>query len=130
VLAAVDVHYGTDHARAACVGFARWTDDVASYEATRLHAGAPAAYAPGRPGLGAYLSSAIGVPVIGVAKTQFVSANAIRVVRASTRPLYVTGVGIDPAEAASHIASMHGPYRLPTLLKLVDSRARGRSRSP
>src|SRR5262249_15524362 len=76
------------------------------------------------PGLGAHLWEALGktVPVIGVAKTRFVSAAvALPVTRGnSRRPLYVTAAGIDPTVAVQHIASMHGPFRIPTLLKRVD----------
>lgn len=80
-----------------------------------------------RKGLGAHLYDVIGVPVIGVAKSAFVGAPSLAVVRgASARPLHVTAAGIDPAVAAAAIASMHGPFRLPTLLKRADSLARTR----
>jgi deoxyribonuclease V len=78
----------------------------------------------GEPGLGFHLYEALhrAVPVIGVAKTAFDgSAHAVPVIRGgSTRPLYVTAAGIDPGVAAAHITSMHGPHRLPVLLKAVD----------
>ena len=79
-------------------------------------------------GLGAHLHEALdrSVPVIGVAKTQFVSATAIEVVRGtSARPLYVTATGIDAATAAAHVLAMHGEHRIPTLLRRVDQLARG-----
>ena len=38
----------------------------------------------------------------------------------SQNPLYVTGVGLPVGEAARLVASMHGEYRFPTLLKLLD----------
>lgn len=79
-----------------------------------------------RPGLGAHLHAARGVPVIGVAKTRFAGAAALEVVRAGTRPLYVTAIGVDPALAAAHIAAMHGEFRIPTLVKRADTLARGR----
>jgi deoxyribonuclease V len=76
------------------------------------------------PGLGAHLYRALEerVPVIGVAKTPFKgSANAQWVFRGrSRRPLYVTAAGIDPASAAQNIERMHGPHRIPSLLKRVD----------
>jgi len=82
----------------------------------------------GRPGLGAMLYRALGerIPVIGVAKTQFAGATAgIPVVRGgSRRPLYVSAVGIDAAEAARGAEAMHGPHRIPTLLHLADRAAR------
>lgn len=83
--------------------------------------------APGRAGLGRHLFEAFGgaVPVIGVAKTRFRDAPAAEVHRGSgSRPLYITAVGMDLAEAASNITKMHGDFRLPTLLKRVDTIAR------
>lgn len=78
----------------------------------------------GRKGLGAHLFDALAgaVGVIGVAKTAFQgSPHAVPVIRGtSERPLYVTAVGLAPEEAAEHIRAMHGPHRLPTLLKWVD----------
>jgi deoxyribonuclease V len=75
-----------------------------------------------RLGLGAHLYDALGgrTAVVGVAKTRFASP-ARQVSRGgSARPLYVSAVGIDPDEAACCVAAMHGPYRLPTLLRRVD----------
>lgn len=81
---------------------------------------------PARPGLGVHVHERFGVPVIGVAKTSFAGATAAAVIRgASANPLHVTAIGIDQAAAAAHIAAMHGPFRLPTLLKRADSLARG-----
>ena len=77
-----------------------------------------------RDGLGMHLHRAIARPVVGVAKTRFASATAAEVIRGgSTRPLYVTDVGVP--DAAARIAAMHGEYRIPTLLKRADSLARG-----
>jgi deoxyribonuclease V len=80
-------------------------------------------------GLGAHLYEALGrrAAVIGVAKTRFVRAEPIEpILRGRSRcPLYVTAVGMDLAEAAGHIPAMHGPYRIPTLLKRVDQLSRG-----
>jgi deoxyribonuclease V len=77
-----------------------------------------------RPGLGAHLYEALErrVPVVGVAKTAFhASRLAVPVLRgASQRPLLVTAVGMDVQEAAACVQRMHGPSRLPTLLKGVD----------
>lgn len=82
----------------------------------------------GRPGLGAHLHDALGgtIPVIGVAKTMYRDAShAVEVIRGqSQRPLYVTAVGMDPAEAAARIATMPGMDRLPTMLRRVDRLAR------
>ncbi len=77
----------------------------------------------GRPGLGAHLHQALDgrTPVVGVAKNFFRDNAAARVLRGrSTRPLYVSAVGMDPAIAAEGIRRMHGDHRLPTLLKRVD----------
>ncbi|MEZ4241753.1 MAG: endonuclease V [Myxococcota bacterium] len=83
--------------------------------------------AEGRKGLGAHLHDALALPVVGVAKRPFRgSAHAVEVHRGeSARPLYVTAVGIDADEAAARILAMHGPHRVPTLLRLVDQRSRG-----
>jgi deoxyribonuclease V len=67
-------------------------------------------------GLGAHLYDALehAAAVIGVAKTQFAGATAVEVIRGtSTRPLYITAAGIDAAEAAAHVLSMHGEHRVP-----------------
>lgn len=76
------------------------------------------------PGLGAHLHRALDgkVAVIGVAKTSYQDSRLARQVRrgSSRKPLYITTAGIDPALAADQISRMHGPHRLPTLLKRVD----------
>ena len=79
------------------------------------------------PGLGAHLYAALGrtVPVIGVAKTRFAGGAERPVVRGGSRqPLWVTAAGLDPDTAARHVAGMHGPFRIPTLLKRVDQLCR------
>ena len=81
---------------------------------------------PERPGLGKALHDACGVPVIGVAKTRFEGATALDIVRGdSARPLHVTAVGIDAATIAEHVRTMHGEFRIPTLIKRADTLARG-----
>jgi deoxyribonuclease V len=76
------------------------------------------------PGLGAHLYQALGgrTAVIGVAKTIFKGAEAVcEVFRGkSKRPLFITVAGMSQECAAEHVRSMHGPYRIPTLLKRVD----------
>lgn len=78
----------------------------------------------GRVGLGGRLHEALGgaTPVVGVAKKPFGDATfAARVLRgASATPIWVTAVGMSDAEAAAHVQTMHGPYRIPTLLTRVD----------
>jgi deoxyribonuclease V len=84
----------------------------------------------GAPGLGAHLWNARGQrgAVIGVAKTSYVGAPAVPLLRgSSTNPLHITAAGMDPAEAAAHIRSMDGPFRLPTLLTRVDRLCRDSS---
>jgi deoxyribonuclease V len=80
------------------------------------------------PGLGGHLYHALGetVPVIGVAKTRFASAGAAREVLrgGSQRPLFVTAVGLDVGDAARCVESMHGAFRVPTLLRRVDQLCR------
>ncbi len=79
------------------------------------------------PGLGAHLYEALGraVPIIGVAKTRFASAPSEAVIRGtSRRPLFVTAAGMEPADAADRVRRMHGPFRIPTLLKKVDQLCR------
>jgi len=83
--------------------------------------------AAGGKGLGAHLSEARGgARVIGVAKTAYRGAAFAEVVLrgASKSPLFVTAVGIDAREAAALVQSMHGPHRIPTLLRRVDQLAR------
>jgi len=84
---------------------------------------------PERPGLGAHLYQALGerTAVVGVAKYRFVGAmDAVPVYRGNSRsPLYVTAAGVSVEEAAGWVERMHGPYRVPTMLRRVDQLARG-----
>jgi deoxyribonuclease V len=82
----------------------------------------------GRPGLGAYVHEALGIPVVGVAKTAFRTAtHAVRVLRGtSTRPLFVTAAGMSTVDAARLVRTLAGPHRIPAALKQVDALARGR----
>jgi deoxyribonuclease V len=77
-----------------------------------------------RPGLGAYLYESFDgrVQVIGVAKTRYSGADDMQKIERgnSKRPLYISAVGLSVTQAAEHVYSMHGPYRIPTLLKRVD----------
>lgn len=80
----------------------------------------------GRPGLGAHVHAELGVPVIGVAKTSFVTAtHAVPVLRGtSTRPLYVTAAGLPIDRAAALVAAMAGEHRVPSALRRVDALCR------
>lgn len=81
-----------------------------------------------RPGLGKHLYDELlgRSKVIGVAKTSFASmTEAHEVLRGdSQRPLYVTCAGEELAQAQAKIAMMHGPHRIPSLLKLADQMCR------
>lgn len=81
-----------------------------------------------RDGLGGHLYRAIdgAVPVIGVAKNSFKgTSEKTQVLRGeSQNPLYVTAVGVALDEAKACISAMHGKYRVPTLLKQVDTQCR------
>jgi deoxyribonuclease V len=82
------------------------------------------------PGLGARLYDALGgkTAVLGLAKTSYQgSLMSTAIARpGSTKPLYLTSIGIDDAEAVALVSQLHGAHRLPTLVKRVDSLARGR----
>ena len=80
-------------------------------------------------GLGMYLYNALDrkIPIIGVAKNRFNNTpKKCELLRGeSKKPLYISTVDIELEEAKRYIASMDGKYRFPTLLKDVDSLARG-----
>jgi deoxyinosine 3'endonuclease (endonuclease V) len=81
----------------------------------------------GRKGLGAHLYEALNkeIPVIGVAKTYFHQNNAVEVYRGkSQNPLYISAIGIEIDVIAKSIERMSGEYRIPTILKRVDSLSR------
>lgn len=84
--------------------------------------------AAGAPGLGAHLHRAIdaAAPVVGVAKSPLAGDDFSIPVRrgASARPLHVTALGMDPRQAADHVAGMAGAHRIPLLLQAVDHAAR------
>lgn len=84
--------------------------------------------ADSKPGLGAHLFEALGrsVIVVGVAKTSFMGSDfAVEVLRGESKtPLYVTAAGVDAPTAAAWIRKMAGPFRLPKLLKEVDTLCR------
>ncbi len=76
-------------------------------------------------GLGAHLHTALHgrVPVIGVAKTNFATLHQLKaeVLRGkSKKPLYVTAMGMPLEQAADHVRSMHGEFRMPHLLSELD----------
>ncbi|MEB3230043.1 MAG: endonuclease V [Leptolyngbyaceae bacterium] len=89
-----------------------------------------------KPGLGMYLHHHLQqfplhnqiqpIPVIGVAKNSFMgTSKECKLLRGSSeKPLFVTTAGMDLTVAKTHILSMHGDYRIPTLLKKVDQLCR------
>ena len=82
-----------------------------------------------KPGLGAYLFDKLEkkIPVIGVAKRKFHGENIFMktIERGESKnPLFVTAEGIEVNVAAELIKNMHGDFRIPTLLKMVDGLSR------
>ena len=83
--------------------------------------------ADGTPGLGARLHEALGMVVVGVAKTPYRgTVPAARVFRGgSAKPLFVSAIGLGLENAADGVRRMHGDHRIPVLLKRTDQLARG-----
>ncbi|WP_109829371.1 endonuclease V [Reichenbachiella versicolor] len=83
----------------------------------------------GKIGLGGYLYNELKtkVPIIGVAKNNFFTLNKLKktIFRGgSKKPLFITVLGFDLQIASEKIISMHGDFRMPTILKLVDQKCR------
>lgn len=80
-------------------------------------------------GLGGHLYAALGgkIPVAGVAKTKF-QANQETVTEVfrgeSKNPLYVSAIGMDKEWVAEKVQGMYGEFRLPYLLKLMDTKTK------
>ncbi|MEO7213763.1 endonuclease V [Mucilaginibacter sp.] len=79
----------------------------------------------GKLGLGGHLYEERNrsIPVIGIAKNDYKSLidNKRAELRGkSTKPLYITALGINIDEAAAYVKMMSGEYRIPTLLKQLD----------
>ncbi|MBN2028661.1 endonuclease V [bacterium] len=76
------------------------------------------------PGLGMHLYNRINgiTPIIGIAKNKYKHETiGIPVFRGnSKRPLIITSIGMDEKNAATAISEMHGPYKIPTMIKLAD----------
>jgi deoxyinosine 3'endonuclease (endonuclease V) len=79
-------------------------------------------------GLGGRLYDALDgkIPVAGVAKTNFKGAyETEQVFRGESKnPLFVSAIGTDYKKIARQVEQMAGEYRIPTLLKQVDSLCR------
>jgi deoxyribonuclease V len=102
VCAAVDVHYlSTGGARAAAVLAA----DAAFAHVLAERTAVVPRVAPYQPGLGARAHAEFGIPVIGVAKSQFRTAtHAVPVVRGSSgRPLFITAAGMPAADVMAQL---------------------------
>jgi deoxyribonuclease V len=84
--------------------------------------------ANGLSGLGGHLFSSLGrrIPVVGIAKTRYRNDTwSVPVLRGdSRRPLFITSAGTQAREAAECVRRMHGDYRIPTILNIVDRAAR------
>lgn len=83
----------------------------------------------GKIGLGGHLYKALQekYPVIGIAKNEFTTPDSQRrnVLRGDSKtPLFVTAVGADVDDIKIEVEKMHGPYRIPTLLKKLDQLSR------
>lgn len=83
----------------------------------------------GKLGLGGHLFEKLNkqIPIIGVAKTGYHSnkLNTKALLRGeSKKPLYISAIGIELNLAYENIKSMHGKYRMPTLLQLMDSKTK------
>lgn len=80
-------------------------------------------------GLGGHLWESLDgkLSVIGVAKRSFHETDQVTVpvVRGqSTNPLFVSAIGMDKEAAARLVEGMHGPYRMPDILKTLDQLSR------
>ncbi|HBD27419.1 endonuclease V [Flavobacterium sp.] len=80
-------------------------------------------------GLGGYLFKSLNckIPIIGVAKNNFSKIEEFKkeILRGeSKKPLYITSKGINLDKAAELIKKMDGKFRIPDLLKKVDSLGR------
>lgn len=77
-------------------------------------------------GLGGHLYKELNatIPVIGVAKNNFATIEKYKSVLLrgeSKKPLFITSIGIDIDTATKHIREMKGSFRVPTLLKYLDT---------
>jgi len=80
-------------------------------------------------GLGGHLYEALEkkIPIVGVAKSEFQTKKSAfkKVLRGeSIKPLFVSTIGIDLENTCTNIKKMHGKYRMPTLLQIVDTKTK------
>ena len=80
-------------------------------------------------GLGLYLAESLGYDamIIGVAKNPLKIADRYKNIYrgGSRRPLFISAAGMGLDGAADLIDSMHGEFRVPTLIKMADTLSRG-----
>ncbi|WP_422103982.1 endonuclease V [Winogradskyella sp.] len=83
----------------------------------------------GKLGLGGHLFETLNkkTPIIGVAKSRFNGNNRYsrELFRGKSKnPLYISAKGVALDLAFNLIQSMHGDYRIPTLLQILDSKTK------
>ena len=79
-------------------------------------------------GLGKHLYDALKgkFTIIGVAKNRFTNIDENHAVNRgkSNNPLFITAIGMDVDTAKNYVQTMHGAYRIPTMLKKADQLCR------
>lgn len=80
-------------------------------------------------GLGGHLYKELDetIPVVGVSKSRFsgIELNQRTLIRGeSKRPLYITAIGVELQSAVEWISSMHGNFRIPSMLQQLDMKTR------
>ncbi|MEM7103248.1 MAG: endonuclease V [Bacteroidota bacterium] len=83
----------------------------------------------GKRGLGAYVFDHLDgkIPVVGVAKKRFHNNDlyVAEVLRGSSaNPLFISVAGMALNDAAEKVKTMHGEFRMPTLLKILDQKTK------
>lgn len=76
-------------------------------------------------GLGGYLWEALNqtIPIVGIAKRTFFNTEQVitPIYRGkSSNPLYLSCIGMSFQKALAEINKLHGSYRIPTILKILD----------
>ena len=80
-------------------------------------------------GLGGYLYQYLDdkIPVIGIAKSGFRgnTKNVHKLIRGESRkPLFITALSMELESAYENIKSMHGDFRMPTILQILDTKTK------
>jgi deoxyinosine 3'endonuclease (endonuclease V) len=86
----------------------------------------------GKVGLGGHLFEKLNtaVAIIGVAKSGYhgIEKNVLELQRGdSKKPLFITAKGIELDRAHECLKSMHGNYRMPTLLQILGSKTKNKT---